>query len=71
MFLLKSVNSMAKKLDYDSAFKELNEIVSKLQEDNLNIEMLSMYIKRAQELKDFCYTRLREIEDDINKVVNA
>jgi exodeoxyribonuclease VII small subunit len=62
---------MAKKLDYDSAFKELNEIVSKLQEDNLNIEMLSMYIKRAQELKDFCYTRLREIEDDINKVVNA
>ncbi len=62
---------MAKKLDYDVAFKELNEIVSKLQDDDLNIEMLSIYIKRAQELKDFCYSRLREIEDDINKVVNT
>jgi exodeoxyribonuclease VII small subunit len=62
---------MAKKLDYDTAFKELNDIVNKLQDDELNIELLSQYIKRAQELKDFCYNRLREIEEDISKVVNA
>jgi exodeoxyribonuclease VII small subunit len=62
---------MAKKLDYDTAFKELNDIVNKLQDDELNIELLSQYIKRAQELKDFCHNRLREIEDDISKVINA
>jgi exodeoxyribonuclease VII small subunit len=62
---------MAKKMDYDSAYKELKELVSKLQDENLNIEMLSAYVKRARELKDFCYTRLREIEEDINNVINS
>ena len=58
---------MAKKLDYDSAYRELREIVSKLQDDNIEIEKLSEYIKRAKELKDYCAARLREIEDEINK----
>ncbi len=59
---------MAKKLDYDTAYAELQNIVSKLQEDDLDIEMLSTYIKRAQELKEFCFNRLREIENDINAI---
>jgi exodeoxyribonuclease VII small subunit len=58
---------MAKKMDYDSAFAELNDIVEKLQDEEINIEKLSVYIKRAQELKTFCSNRLREIEEEINK----
>jgi exodeoxyribonuclease VII small subunit len=57
---------MAKKMDYDTAYKELAEIVEKIQDDTINIEKLSEYIKRAQELKNFCAKRLSEIEEEIN-----
>lgn len=60
---------MAAKLNYDTAFAELQEIVEKMQDDEINIEKLSTYIKRAQELKEFCSKRLREIEEDINKSI--
>lgn len=60
---------MAKKLDYDSAFSELKEIVTKLQDADINIENLSQYLNRANELKDFCSKRLREIEETIQKTI--
>jgi exodeoxyribonuclease VII small subunit len=55
------------KLDYDTAYQELQDIVNKVQQDDIAIEMLSVYIKRASELKLFCEQRLREIEEDILK----
>jgi len=60
---------MAKKLDYDSAFSELRDIVSKLQDSDINIENLSLYLNRANELKQFCSNRLREIEETINQTL--
>jgi exodeoxyribonuclease VII small subunit len=50
---------MAKKLDYDNAFAELRDIVSKLQDADINIESLSQYLNRANELRQFCANRLR------------
>ncbi|MBK8700553.1 MAG: exodeoxyribonuclease VII small subunit [Saprospiraceae bacterium] len=61
---------MAKKMDYDSAFRELKEIVIKLQDDDINIEKLSEYIKRAQELRAYCAERLREIEETIQTSIH-
>jgi exodeoxyribonuclease VII small subunit len=57
-------------LNYDTAFDELKKIVQMLQSKELDIEALSSNIKRAQELKEFCYNRLREIEEDINQTIN-
>lgn len=60
---------MAKKLDYDTAFSELRDIVSKLQDSDINIESLSQYLNRANELRQYCSNRLREIEDTINQTL--
>lgn len=60
---------MAKKLDYDTAFSELRDIVSKLQDSDINIESLSQYLNRANELRQYCSNRLREIEHTINQTL--
>lgn len=61
---------MAKNLDYDSAFEQLKDIVEKMQEEDIEIEKLSTYLKKASELKSFCYNRLREIEKEIETFVD-
>ncbi|MBK8698059.1 MAG: exodeoxyribonuclease VII small subunit [Saprospiraceae bacterium] len=48
----------------------MKEIVTKLQDDDINIEKLSEYIKRAQELRTYCADRLREIEETIQTNIN-
>jgi exodeoxyribonuclease VII small subunit len=56
-------------LNYDNAFAELKLIIEQIQDDNIEIEKLSNLIKRANELKQFCESRLRNIEDMV-KITN-
>lgn len=60
---------MSKKLTYDSAFKELNNILNLLQSDDIALDDLEKNIKRANELSEFCKERLRNIEDEVQKMV--
>lgn len=59
---------MSKKLTYDAAFSELNKILNDLQSEDTGLDMLSEKLKRAAELTDFCKTKLRTIEADIEKI---
>lgn len=59
---------MSKKLTYDAAFSELNKILNELQSEDTGLDMLSEKLKRAAELTDFCKTKLRTIEADIEKI---
>ncbi len=59
---------MSKKLTYDAAFSELNKILNELQSEDTGLDMLSERLKRAAELTDFCKTKLRTIEADIEKI---
>jgi exodeoxyribonuclease VII small subunit len=59
---------MNKKLTYDSAYAELKQILQDLQSEATGLDMLSEKIKRAAELTDFCKTKLRTIEADIEKI---
>jgi exodeoxyribonuclease VII small subunit len=54
-------------VNYDKAYKELEDIMTKLQEDDIKIEKLNEYIQRAKELKEYCSKRLRDIEDEIRE----
>lgn len=56
------------KLNYDKAYKELQSILGKIQSDDVSIEKLSEYVKKAKELSDFCKIRLREIEKDLENI---
>ncbi len=57
--------SKKKKLSYDSALAELQEIVGQLQEQVISMDDLSEKAKRAAELVKFCQEKLRKTEEDI------
>ena len=55
-------------MTYDTAFAELNKILVALQSDETGLDDLSEKLKRAAELAEFCKTKLRSIEDDLEKI---
>jgi exodeoxyribonuclease VII small subunit len=59
---------MSKKMTYDTAYAELNNILISLQSDETGLDDLSEKLKRAAELSEFCKSKLRSIESDIEKV---
>ena len=59
---------MAKRTGFDKAFKELQDIVNSLQDEDTSIDKLSVKLKKAKELVGFCKSKLREVEDDISAI---
>ena len=59
---------MSKKMTYDSAYRELNNLLTELQSEDTGLDDLSKKLRRAAELSEFCKTRLRSIEEDIEKM---
>ena len=58
---------MAKKLNYDNAYEELQSILERLQSEEIGLDTLSQEIKRAAELVTFCKEKLRTIEAEIDE----
>tara|TARA_B100001115_G_C15439303_1_gene206422 strand:+ start:206 stop:424 length:219 start_codon:yes stop_codon:yes gene_type:complete len=56
-------------LSYDEAIKELNNILSSLQDETLSIDQLTDSIKRASELLESCNSRLISTEKEVNSVI--
>jgi len=55
-------------MTYDTAYAELNNILSSLQSDEPGLDDLSEKLKRAAELSEFCKAKLRSIESDIESI---
>lgn len=53
------------KPNYEAALKELQDIVSSLQEDAIGMDDLSEKVNRAAELLKFCREKLRETEEKV------
>jgi len=61
---------MAKKtLSYQSAIEELEEILSKMENNELEIDQLSSQVKRASELISFCKDKLKATEKDVEDIL--
>lgn len=56
------------KISYEKAMKELQEIVTNLQDEVTSVDELSNKIKRAAELIAFCKNKLRTTEEDIDQL---
>lgn len=52
-------------LTYEEAIQELQETVTQLQEDEVNMDELSAKVKRAAELIAYCREKLRATEAEI------
>ncbi|MGE5355865.1 MAG: exodeoxyribonuclease VII small subunit [Deltaproteobacteria bacterium] len=62
---------MKKELSYSEAYNELQLIASDLEKGKYEIDELSEKIKRAAELVSYCKTKLRQIEENVNEVMNS
>lgn len=51
---------------YESAMTELQQIVADLQAEAIGIDDLSEKVKRAADLIQFCKTKLRNTENDLD-----
>lgn len=60
---------MEKDLKYEAAFAELQAIVRKMENDELDIDQMSEQLKRAQELIKLCKDKLTKTDEEIKKIL--
>ena len=60
---------MQKVQKYEEAMNELEDIVRKLEADELDIDEISVKLKRAQQLIKLCTDKLTKAEPEIKKVL--
>lgn len=61
---------MAKKeLTYKSAMKELETIITQLEDDDVDVDKLENMIHRASELIQFCKSRLMKSQEEVDKAL--
>ncbi len=58
-----------KDIKYEAAFAELQSIVNKMENDELDIDQLSEQLKRAQELIKLCKDKLTKTDEEIKKIL--
>lgn len=56
-------------LSYSKALAELESIVQRMQSDNLDIDLLAAYTRRATELLTECRRRLVATEEEIKTII--
>jgi len=61
---------MSKKhLSYNEAIEEIELIINKIENQELDIDELSANVKRVAELLNFCKTKLKSTEDEVQKIL--
>lgn len=58
---------MKKNLTFDKAYKELSQLVREIEQDDIKVDTLAIKVKQANELINFCVTKLRTIESEISE----
>lgn len=59
----------AKKETYSEAMKRLEEIVSRIESNKLDIDQLGEYLQEAQKLIKFCKNKLYKADAEIKKIL--
>lgn len=54
-------------LSYEQAYSELRQIIDRLENSDVNIDVLTKEIERAESLLDFCNKRLSQVEVDVQE----
>ena len=60
---------MAKEMKYEQAFAELQAIVHKMENDELDIDQMAEQLKRAQQLIKLCRDKLTKTDEEIKKIL--
>jgi len=57
------------KINYESAFEELKNIITHLEHGDIAVDELAEKVKRAAQLIELCKTKLTATEEEVNKVI--
>ena len=60
---------MAKEIKYEDAVRQLENIVDKLENNEMDIDELSTELKKAQQLIKLCKDRLTKTDLEIKKIL--
>ena len=60
---------MKKEISYTQAIEELEEIVSSIENEDVNVDELSVKVKRAAELIKICKNKLHNTEEEVNSIL--
>lgn len=58
-----------KKISFNDAVEELEEILSLIEAGKLDVDELSGKVKRASALLSLCQSKLTDTEEEINKII--
>jgi len=59
-----------KEIKYEAAFAELQSIVRKMENDELDIDQMTEQLKRAQQLIKLCKDKLTKTDEEIKKILS-
>lgn len=60
---------MKKNMKYEDAVRELEQIVRRMENDELDIDSLGEQLKTAQELIKYCKDKLTKTDAEIKKIL--
>ncbi len=58
-----------KQLSYSDAIAEIELIIEKLENDELDVDDLTRKVKRVAELLNYCKMKLRNTEEEVQKIL--
>jgi exodeoxyribonuclease VII small subunit len=62
--------SKGKQISYSRALSELEKIVSEIESEETDLDVLSEKVKRAAHLIKFCRAKLRSTEEEVKKALS-
>lgn len=59
-----------KDIKYKEALREIESILSRIEKEELDVDDLSVKVKRVSHLLNICKKKLRATEEDIEKIMD-
>ena len=60
---------MSDKINYTTAFSELQAIVAEIEQGSISVDQLSEKVKKAVQLIQICKDKLTSTEEDVNAIL--
>jgi len=60
---------MTKKISYNEAIREIEDIIQKIEQEELDVDELSRHVKRVSFLISYCKEKLRNTEAEVEKIL--
>lgn len=58
-------------ISYKDAVREIEEIISKIESGELNVDQLTDKVKRASLLLDICRKKLTTVDEEISRIIEG